>query len=112
MISNVIMVYCNFPAPSTDGDKAVDIARALVDDKLVACVNLIPQVRSIYSWQGQVCDDQETTAIMKTTSERFEALRARILELHPYELPEIIAVPLSAGHPEYLAWVRATAAAD
>lgn len=112
MTNDVVMVYCNLPAPSTDGDKALDIARALVDDKLVACVNLIPQVRSIYSWQGEVCDDQETMAIIKTTATRFEALRARILELHPYECPEIIAIPLSAGHPEYLAWVRAMTAAD
>lgn len=110
MNTDVLIVYCTFPAPGADGDKALDIARALVDDKLVACVNLIPQVRSIYSWQGQVCDDQETLAIIKTTAARFEALRARILDLHPYECPEIIAVPLSAGHPDYLAWVRSMTA--
>ena len=68
-------------------------------------MNLLPRVRSIYRWQGEVCDDPEQLAICKTTAQRFEALRARIVELHPYDCPEVIAVSVDGGHPEYLTWV-------
>ncbi len=97
----VIVVFSTFPSE----DKAADIARTLVSEGLCACVNLVPPVRSIYRWQGQLCDERETLAIIKTTRERFDALRERLVALHPYEVPEVIAIPVEAGHPPYLDWV-------
>jgi periplasmic divalent cation tolerance protein len=84
---------------------AADIARAVVGEGLAACVNIVPGVRSIYRWQGEVCDDAEVLCVIKTRADRFEALRARVVALHPYEVPEIVAVPLEAGHAPYLAWI-------
>ena len=98
---SVIVVFSTFPSE----DKAADIARTLVSEGLVACANLVPPVRSIYRWQGELCDERETLAIMKTTRERFDALRDRLVALHPYEVPEVIALPVEAGHAPYLDWV-------
>ena len=98
---SVIVVFSTFPDPA----KAADVARTLVAENLCACVNLVESVRSIYRWQGAVSDDRETLAIIKTTRERFETLRARLVSLHPYEVAEVIALPVEAGHPPYLAWV-------
>ena len=97
----VIVVFSTFPSE----DKAADIARTLVSEQLCACVNLIPPVRSIYRWQNEICDERETLAVIKTTRERFAALRDRLIELHPYEVPEVIALPVEAGHEPYLDWV-------
>lgn len=96
-----MIVLCTFP----DGDQASTIARTLVDEKLAACVNLLPQVRSIYRWQGEVCDDGEQLSVIKTSADRFPALRARLVELHPYDCPEVIGVTVEDGHPDYLSWV-------
>jgi periplasmic divalent cation tolerance protein len=90
-------------APSAE--VAATIARAVVGEGLAACVNIVPGVRSIYRWQGEVCDDAEVLCVIKTRAERFEALRARIAALHPYEVPEIIALPIAAGSAPYLAWI-------
>lgn len=98
---SVIVVFSTFPSE----DKAAEIARRLVSEGLVACANLVPPVRSIYRWQGEVCDERETLAMMKTTRERFEALKARLVALHPYEVPEVISLPVDGGHAPYLAWV-------
>lgn len=83
----------------------VEIARTLVEEGLAACVNLVPQVRSIYRWNGAVQDDREVLAVMKTTAESYDALAARLATLHPYECPEILAIPVAAGHAPYLAWL-------
>jgi len=99
-----LVAFSTFPSP----DKAAEIARVLVEEQLAACVNIVPAVRSIFRWQGQVSDDAETLGIIKTTRERFEALRARLVELHPYEVPELIALPIETGHAPYLDWVIAT----
>jgi len=98
---SVIVVFSTFPTE----DKAAEIARTLVSEGHAACANLVPPVRSIYRWQGQICDERETLAIIKTTSERFEALRQRLVALHPYEVPEVIALPVEAGHAPYLVCV-------
>jgi periplasmic divalent cation tolerance protein len=98
---SALVVLSTFP----DADQAAQIARVLVDEQLAACANLIAGVRSIYRWQGAVQDDGEALAIIKTTVERYPALAARLAELHPYEVPEIIALPLADGHPPYLAWL-------
>ena len=99
--TSVLVVLSTFPNP----DKAAEIGRILVEEQLAACVNLLPQVRSIYRWQGAVADETETLAIIKTTQLRYDALAARLVALHPYEVPELIAVPLAGGHAPYLAWV-------
>ncbi|MCX7823222.1 MAG: divalent-cation tolerance protein CutA [Syntrophobacterales bacterium] len=89
-------------------DEAVNIAKTIVEEKLAACVNIIPSVRSIYFWKGEVCDDAETLLMIKTKESLFEKLRSRIRGIHSYEVPEIIAVKLHAGHEPYLSWVVET----
>ena len=98
---SVVVVLSTFPS----AEKAAEIARVLVDERLCACVNLVPAVRSIYRWQGAVHDDAEVLAIVKTTAERAQALRDRLIALHPYELPEVLVLPVTEGHAPYLAWV-------
>ena len=88
-----------------DEQTAAGIARTLVEASLVACVNIVPGIRSIYRWQGSVEDDPEVLMILKTTGDRLEAARAGILELHPYEVPEVLALPVADGHHDYLSWV-------
>lgn len=89
-----------------DADTAGRIARALVEERLAACVNLLPPMRSVYRWKGQVEDASEQLLIIKCSAARFAALSARLRALHPYELPEIIAIPITDGLPEYLAWIN------
>ena len=86
-------------------EEALTIGRTLVEEKLVACVNLVPQIRSIYWWKGEVCDDQELLLVMKTTASMFDSLQSRIRELHSYEVPEIVALSVAKGLPDYLKWV-------
>jgi periplasmic divalent cation tolerance protein len=103
-----LVVLSTFP----DADAAARVARALVEARLAACVNLVPTVRSIYRWQGAISDDAEVLAVIKTTAERYPALAAKIAELHPYQVPEIVALPLADGHPPYLAWLAAQVAGE
>jgi periplasmic divalent cation tolerance protein len=88
-----------------DGEEALSIARTLVEEKLAACVNMVPRIRSIYRWKGEICDEEEHLLIMKTRSELYPVLQNRIRQLHSYEVPEIIAFPIAEGLPEYLSWV-------
>lgn len=81
------------------------IALALVEERLAACVNLLPRVQSVYRWQGAVESASEIPLLIKTTAACYAALEARIRELHPYEVPEIIAIPISHGLPAYLNWL-------
>jgi periplasmic divalent cation tolerance protein len=89
-----------------DAESATRIARALVEEGLAACVNILPPVQSIYRWKGTVETASEQLLIIKIAAERFSAVRDRIKDLHSYELPEIIAVPIVAGSPDYLAWLN------
>ncbi len=91
------------------GDPAVAMARLLVDERLAACVNVVPGVRSIYRWQGEVCDDREDLLVIKTASDRLDALVARVREIHPYAVPEVLALAVDAGSAGYLEWVLAEA---
>ena len=102
MVTDAVIVYCTLP----DTDEAQRIARVLVEERLAACVNIVPGLRSIYRWKDAVHDDAERLAIIKTTTAGFEALRARIVELHPYDCPEVIALPIERGHTPYLDWIR------
>ncbi|MFA4875932.1 MAG: divalent-cation tolerance protein CutA [Methanoregula sp.] len=83
---------------------SAELARSLIEKNLAACVNITP-VRSLYRWKGEFCDDEEHLLIIKTRRELSERVIRAIQEQHPYELPEIIALPVIAGHAPYLAWV-------
>lgn len=90
-----------------DAASAQTLASALVDRRLAACVSLLAPCRSVYRWQGQIEQADEVPLLIKTTRVRYAALEAAIRDLHPYELPEIIAVPVERGLPAYLDWVAA-----
>jgi len=94
-------VLTNLP----DAASARTLARALVEARLAACVNILGPCQSVYRWQGQIEEATEIPVLIKTTAERYAALEAAIRRQHPYELPEIIAVPIQHGLPDYLAWV-------
>ena len=96
-----LIIYVTAP----DEETAAGIARALVEEKLVACAGIVPGVRSIYRWKGAVEDQQEVLIMAKTGKELFERVEARVKEMHPYEVPEIVAVPLTCGSHEYLEWL-------
>ncbi len=85
---------------------AQKIASALVQANEAACVNIIPGIRSVYRWEGKICDEGEFLLLIKSSSERFEAIKSRIRMLHTYQLPEVIAVPITAGDSAYLAWLH------
>jgi periplasmic divalent cation tolerance protein len=82
------------------------IASALVAAGCAACVNIVPGVRSIYRWEGRICDESEVLLLIKSTSEQFEPVRSEIRRLHDYQIPEVIAVPIELADGDYLAWMR------
>lgn len=94
-----------------DAETGARIARTLVEERLAACVNLVPGVRSIYRWQGAIEDGHEVLLVMKTRADRVEALGARLRALHPYALPELVALPAAGGLAAYLDWVAEEAGA-
>jgi len=96
----VVLVTC------PTGSVARRLARQLISRQLAACVNVLPLVHSVYRWKGAIEQSREALLVIKSTAGRFAALRRGILGLHPYDVPEIIALPLVAGHTPYLAWVR------
>ena len=89
-----------------DKERATSMARVLVDERLAACVNVIPGVRSIYLWDGKVQEDEEVLCLIKTRPAVFDRARERILALHPYEVPEILAFAVDDGSAAYLEWLR------
>jgi len=107
-VSGALIVFTTLPDAAT----AASVARVLVEEHLAACVSRVPAVASTYVWDGAVHEETELLLLIKTTRERFEALRERLLAVHPYELPEIIAVEAAAGHAPYLAWIADSTRAD
>ena len=95
-----VVALCTAPA-----EHAERLARAVVDEQLAACVNVLPQVRSFFRWQGRTDVADEQLLVIKTTTAGFDALRDRLAELHPYDVPEVIALDVAAGLPEYLSWL-------
>jgi periplasmic divalent cation tolerance protein len=93
-----------------DAEAAAGLARALVEERLAACGNVVPGLRSVYRWEGAVRDEPEALLLLKTTRDRFEALREAVLRLHPYQVPEVLALPVEAGSAPYLAWLSAQVA--
>jgi periplasmic divalent cation tolerance protein len=88
-----------------DADTGARIGRALVEERLAACVNVLPGVRSLYTWQGKLCDEAEALCVVKTRRALYAPLRERVAALHPYEVPEIVGVPLAEGNAPYLTWI-------
>jgi periplasmic divalent cation tolerance protein len=101
--TDVRVVLCTVPSP----DVAEQLARSLLEEKLVACVNVLPGVRSIYRWQGAIEEASELLLLMKTARDRYDALEERIRALHPYDLPEVLALDVADGSAAYLGWVLA-----
>lgn len=104
---DVVFVYVTAPS----SDVAEKITTIAVDEKLAACGNILPGMTSIYKWQGKTEQAQEIVLILKTRAALFEKLSARIAALHPYDVPCIVALPVSAGLPSYLSWINAETAA-
>jgi len=90
---------------AADADQALGIGRALVEERLAACANILPGMRSIYRWEGAVDEAAEAVLIVKTRAAQVEAITARVRALHSYRLPCVVAIPLLGGDPEYLAWL-------
>ncbi len=101
--AQTLLILTNLP----DEASAQTLASHLVEARLAACVNVLAPCRSVYRWQGALEDAREVPLLIKTTAARYAALEAAIRASHPYELPEIIAVPVARGLPEYLSWVAA-----
>src|SRR3954464_9966209 len=100
---STLLVFTNLP----DRAAAERLADQLLEKRVAACVNILAPCRSVYRWKGAVQHDEEHPLLVKTTSERYAELERAIRSAHPYELPEIIAVPIERGLPEYLEWVSA-----
>jgi len=100
---SALLVLTNLP----DRESAEKLADALIEARIAACINILAPCRSVYRWQGAVQHDEEHPVLIKTSAERYAALEQAIRSLHPYELPEIVAVPIERGLPAYLDWVAA-----
>ncbi len=101
MPANHLLIFCTCP----DKDTAEIIARLLVTSDKAACVNILPGITSIYTWKGQVESAEEHLLLIKAHKDHYQAIESTLRERHPYELPEIIAVPIERGLPEYLHWI-------
>jgi periplasmic divalent cation tolerance protein len=98
--SIVVLVTCG------SEEEGLKIAQALVEDRSVACVNLLSPIRSIYRWEGKICDEREWLLIIKTQKDRFETIEKRVKSLHSYSVPEIIGLPIVEGSSSYLQWLE------
>ncbi len=101
MSGQALLVLSTFP----DADTARRVGRELVEKHCAACANILPGVESVYRWKGKVEEAKETLVLFKTSADRYQALETTLRELHPYDVPEIIALPIEEGLAEYLRWV-------
>lgn len=101
-MAGLLEVHTTFP----DGDKAAEIARTLVQEGLAACAQLVPHVTTIFRWEGMLRHESEVLCLLKTSRERWTDLRDRLIELHPYDTPEVVALPLELSCFKYSTWVR------
>lgn len=108
MSEEVLVVFSTVPS----SEEGIGIGRRLVEERLAACVNVLPGARSIYRWQGRLEQSDEALLLIKTRRDRYPALERRIQALHSYTVPEVVAVPVAAGSPAYLDWVRESAAPE
>ena len=99
------MDYCVVLVTVSSETEAKAIARALVEERLAACANIIPGLTSIYRWEGNICEDRELLLLLKTQGQKVAALRERIGHLHSYAVPEVIALPIAEGSARYLEWL-------
>ena len=100
-MTDAFVVFTTF----ADEETAARVARVLVEERLVACANLLPGARSLYRWQDRVADEREVVVLMKTRKQDWVALMSRLHDLHPYETPECVAIRIAAGAPRYMAWL-------
>jgi periplasmic divalent cation tolerance protein len=107
-MTEMLMVFTSF----ANEEDAARVVRALVEERLAACGTLLPAGRSLYAWKGAIEDQRETVAILKTRKQDWTALLSRLHELHPYQVPECVAVRVAAGAPKYMAWLEETLAGD
>ena len=103
-MSSFLLVFCS----CADEQAALRLAKALVEERLAACVNVLPRAQSVYRWEGEIKLESEYLLLIKTTEERFSSLRDRITEMHSYEVPEVLAIPVWGGSDKYLAWIQAS----
>lgn len=100
------MAYCIINCTTKNKEEAIYIAKSLVERKLIACCNIVPSITSVYEWKNDLCCDEECLMVMKTKTELFNEVEIAIKELHTYDTPEIICIPINNGSSEYLSWVN------
>lgn len=100
------MTYCVINCTTANKENAINIAKQLVNKKLIACCNIVPAITSVYEWNNELCCDDECLMIMKTRTVLFEKVKEEIKKLHKYEVPEIICLPITNGNKEYLDWIE------
>jgi periplasmic divalent cation tolerance protein len=100
-LPQALIVFVTVP----DADVGARSARVLVEERLAACVNILPAIRSIYVWKDAVTDEAEALCLIKTQADRFDQLQVRLGDLHPYDVPEILAVEPARSNPPYLRWL-------
>ena len=103
-MTDMLLVMSSF----ANEEDAARVVRTLVEERLIACGNVLPGVRSLYRWQGEFRDEREAIVLMKTRKQDWTALMSRLHELHPYDVPECVALRLAAGAPKYMAWLEAS----
>jgi periplasmic divalent cation tolerance protein len=102
-MTEMLLVFTTFAR----AEDAADVVRTLIGERLIACGNILPGVRSLYRWEGKVADESEVVVLMKTRKQDWAVLLSRLHELHPYSTPECIAVRIASGAPKYMAWLEA-----
>ena len=107
-MTEMLLVFTTFGSE----EDAARVVLALLEERLIACGNLLPGARSLYRWKGELADTRETVALLKTRKQDWTALLSRLHELHPYETPECIAVRVAAGAPKYMAWLEESLAPE